>query len=359
MKKFPVIILCLVSVFRVSAQLQDDSTALSFSSYAEIYYQYDLSNPDNHTAPSFIYSHNRSKEVNLNLGYIKASYNAKKLRAALSLAAGTYMNANLAAEPGVLQNIYEANAGIKISSQKNLWIDAGIFASHIGFESAISKDCPTLTRSLLAENSPYYEAGIKIGYTSDNGKWFLSALVLNGWQHIQRPDGNHTPAFGTQVTYKPNNKITINSSTFIGNDKPDTARRMRYFHDLYAMLQLSETLSITAAFDAGMEQQMKGSNKMNMWYSPALIMKINTSQKTALAFRGEYYNDKNGVIVPAINNAACEVLGFSANFDITINKHATWRIEAKTLNSSNKIFERNDKPVNSNAFITTSLAVSF
>ena len=29
----------------------------------------------------------------------------------IALAAGTYMNANYAAEPGVLKNIYEANAG--------------------------------------------------------------------------------------------------------------------------------------------------------------------------------------------------------------------------------------------------------
>jgi hypothetical protein len=38
--------------------------------------------------------------------------------------------------------------------------------SHIGFESVISADCWTLTRSLLAENSPYYETGMRLEATS-------------------------------------------------------------------------------------------------------------------------------------------------------------------------------------------------
>ena len=36
----------------------------------------------------------------------------------------------------------------------NLWLDAGIFVSHIGLESANSRDNLTLTRSIMADNSP-------------------------------------------------------------------------------------------------------------------------------------------------------------------------------------------------------------
>jgi len=121
------------------------------------------------------------------------------VRANLALMAGTYANANLSAEPGVMRNILEAYAGVKISKSKNLWIDAGIFSSHIGFESAVGKDCWNLTRGILAENSPYYESGVKIGYPSEDGKWFASGLMLNGWQRIQRVEGNNTPAFGHQL----------------------------------------------------------------------------------------------------------------------------------------------------------------
>ena len=65
---------------------------------------------------------------------------------------GTYANANLAAEPGVLKNIYEANVGVKVSRNKDLWVDAGVLSSHMGFESATGADNWNLTRSLLAES---------------------------------------------------------------------------------------------------------------------------------------------------------------------------------------------------------------
>jgi hypothetical protein len=162
------------------------SDAFTISGYLETYYTYDFANPENHTRPAFTYSHNRHNEINVNLGYIKAAFLTDKVRANLALAVGTYMNANYAAEPFVLKNIYEANGGFKISKKHDLWIDAGIFSSHIGFESAVGKDNWTVTRSLFADNSPYFETGAKISYTNSNGKWFMSGLILNGWQRIQR-----------------------------------------------------------------------------------------------------------------------------------------------------------------------------
>ena len=128
---------------------------------------------------------------------------ANNVRANLSLMTGTYANANLAAEPGVLKNIFEANVGIKLSKKANLWLDAGVFSSHIGFESAIGQQCWTLTRSIVAENSPYYESGAKIGYTTNDGKLFVSGLLLNGWQHIERPDSNTSLSGGLQITWQP------------------------------------------------------------------------------------------------------------------------------------------------------------
>lgn len=99
---------------------QDSTGSLTISGYAEAYYQYDFNQPADNNRPGFIYSHNRHNEFNLNLGFIKANYSAARVRANMALGTGTYMNANYAAEPGVLKNILEANVGIKISKQKSL-----------------------------------------------------------------------------------------------------------------------------------------------------------------------------------------------------------------------------------------------
>lgn len=350
MKNYIPALLCL---FFMQATAQTPDTArLQWSAYAEAYYAYDFNQPDNHNRPGFLYNHNRHNEFNINLAFVKAAYNAKNVRANLSLMAGTYANANLAAEPGVLKNIYEANVGLRLSPK--VWIDAGILPSHIGFESAISKDCWTLTRGILAENSPYYESGVKLSITP-NDKWTLSALVLNGWQRITRPDGNNTPAFGTQVIYKPNDRTTLNYSTFAGSDKPDDARLMRVFHNLYGIFQVSERFGLTAGFDIGTEQKAKGKPEVNVWYTPVLIGRLSLNEKVALAARYEYYSDENGVIIgPDFRTS-----GYSLNVDYAPRSNALFRVEGRLLQSKNDIFVTENGFSNTNFAVTASMAVSF
>jgi hypothetical protein len=358
MKKVLIIVLVL---FKIKGFAQTDSTPspLTVSGYIETYYTYDFGKPSDHNRPSFVYSYNRHNEVNLNVGFVKAAYQKENVRANIALMTGTYANANLSAEPGVLKNIFEANAGVKLSNKRNIWVDAGIFASHIGFESAIGKDCWNLTRSILADNSPYYESGAKISYTGDNGKWFLSGLLLNGWQRIQRVDGNNTPAFGHQLTFKPNSKITLNSSSFIGNDKPDSVRLMRYFHNFYGIFQLADKLALTTGFDMGAEQKSKGSSNYNTWYSPVVILKISPNAKNNIAARVEYYSDENGVIINTGTPNGFKTWGYSANYDRLIRDNVMWRIEARGFSGKDKTFEKDGRPANNNFFLTTAIAISF
>jgi hypothetical protein len=129
--------LLMLGTLNAFSQAENTPNPLTVSGYIETYYVYDFANPSDHNRPGFVYSHNRHNEVNINLGFVKAAYATDQVRGNIALMTGTYANANLAAEPGVLRNIFEANAGVKLSKKKNLWVDAGIFASHIGFESAI------------------------------------------------------------------------------------------------------------------------------------------------------------------------------------------------------------------------------
>lgn len=342
-----------------SAQTDSISPTVTFSAYVEPYYSFDFAEPADHQKAGFLYSHNRHNEFTLNLGLVKGAYSSTNVRANLALMAGTYANANLSGEPGVLKNIYEANAGVRLSRRQQLWIDAGIFPSHIGFERAIGKDNWTLTRSLAAETSPYYESGIRLSYTTPNGQWFFSGLVLNGWQHIQRPDGNNTPAFGTQITYKPTEGITLNSNTFIGNDKPDTARQTRFFHDFYAIFQVVPSFGITFGFDYGIEDRASGRGETN-WYTPVVLLRYSPTDRLALTGRVEYYHDPSGTIVSVDSpTGGFRAFGYSLGMDYAVNSYALWRLEARGLRTEEEIFVYNNQPSLNNVFLTTSLAVTF
>ena len=357
MKKILVTVLIALGFTVLRAQ-EEPKSAITFSGYVELYYSYDFGKPDNNTKPGFIYNYNRSNEVNLNLGFAKVNYLRDNIRANFALMAGTYAQYNLATEQDLLKNIFEANAGVKISKNHNLWVDAGVMPSHIGYESAIGKDCTTLTRSIGAENSPYFETGVKIGYTSASEKWYLAVMYLNGWQRIQKIDGNQTPAFGTQVTYKPSAKASLNWSTYVGNEQPDINKKWRYFNDFYGTFKFTDKTSLTAGFDIGAQQTFTGSKTYDIWFTPSTVIQYKPTDKIQLAARAEYYADEKGVIIVTETPNGFKTFGYSANVDYHIANNITFRFEARSLNSKDDIFLKASIPTTNNVFVTTSLAIS-
>ncbi|WP_316812205.1 porin [Pedobacter heparinus] len=332
---------------------------IKVSVYLETYFGYDFNKPTDNIRPGFIYSHNRHNEMNLNLGFIKGSYENGMIRANLAVMAGTYANANLAAEPGVLKNIFEANAGVKLSKSANLWLDAGIFSSHIGFESAVSKDCWVLTRNISSENTPYYESGAKITYGTNDGKFTATALYLNGWQRIARQNGNSQPAGGLQLTWKPTSKITVNYSNYLGTEGVDSVRVRRFYHNVYGIFQVTDQLGLTLGFDYGTQQKAKGNEDKNEVLSPVAIAQYKINSKWAVAGRAEYYQDKNGVFIATGTANGFKTTGYSLNIDYAPISNAVVRLEGKMYTSKDKIFIRSEDPVGNNAALTASIAVSF
>jgi hypothetical protein len=353
-------ILLYLHIIAIAAAGQDSSNKnpFSISGYAEVYYQYDFNKPANGNRPGFNYSHNRHNEFNLNLGFIKAAYATEKVRANLAIATGTYINANYTAEPGVLKNIFEANTGIKLNKKKNLWLDIGILPSHIGFESAVSKDCWNLTRSVLAESTPYFEGGAKITYTTNDGKWLFSGMALNGWQRITRLGGNSLMSWGTQIQFKPSDKVILNYSTFIGTDKPDSARLSRLFHNFFGIFTINDKVELTLGFDIGTEEKTPDANSTNTWYAPVAILKYTINNKWAIAGRAEHYNDKNGVIISTGTANGFQTTGYSLNIDFAPVKNVLVRLEGRTLNSKDNVFIKGSNLVKGNSFFTTSMAIS-
>lgn len=353
------LILLTVALFLISSIQAQETAKIKLSGYLETYYVHDFNQPLAHNRPPFIYSHNRVNEVNLNLGFIKANYEIEMLRANFALMAGTYANANLATEQGVLKNIFEANAGLKLSKTTNLWLDAGIFSSHIGFESAISKDCWVLTRNISSENTPYYEAGAKLTYATTDDKFVATVLYLNGWQKIQRLNGNNKPAGGVQFTYKPTTKLTLNYSNYIGSEGENALSVNRFYHNFYAIAQLTNQFGLTVGFDYATQQKIKGQPARSKVLSPVLIARYTIDPKWALAGRAEYYQDKDGVFISTGSANGFKTTSYSLNIDYAPISNAVIRLEGKLYDSKDQIFVRNLRNVNQNASITTSIAISF
>jgi hypothetical protein len=161
---------------------------LAVGGYLDTYYGYNFSQPRVGTNPYFV-SSNRHDEMNINLAYMDLRYKSTNFRFRFVPGYGTYMNSNYANEVGTLKNIVEANAGLRLSAKRNIWLDFGVFGSPYTNESAISKDHLMYTRSFAPENVPYYLSGVKLSVPL-NAKWSTYLFLLNGWQVIQSNDKN-------------------------------------------------------------------------------------------------------------------------------------------------------------------------
>lgn len=330
---------------------EKDSLKIKISGFLETYYAYDFSNPTTDTKLPFTYNYNRHNEFNVNNGLIRAQMQYANAYASIAVHAGTYVDDNYASED--IKLLSEAYMGLYLNDNQKSSIEVGIMPSYIGFESATTASNLTLTRSILAENSPYFMTGVKYNY-KPNDKWSFSGLVTNGWQHINKVDKTIAPAFGTQIVYKPSEKANLNWSTFIGKEFYGTNLTMRYFSNLYWDNQWNSKWHTILGFDFGIQDSSYLNDNHLYWMSPVLITQYSISSKWQTALRLEYYQDKNNAIIATSD--AFMTTGASLNFDYLINTKVKFRTEVRYFDSKEAIFFDNKS---NNIFATTSLSFEF
>jgi Putative beta-barrel porin-2, OmpL-like. bbp2 len=318
---------------------------LSIGAYIDAYYGYSTVS-QNKQVPYFV-SMNRHNEFNINLAFVDVRYISKHVRARIVPGFGTYMNANYAAEPGSLSNLVEANAGIKLSKKKEIWLDAGVLGSPYTNESAISKDHLMYTRSFAPEYVPYYLSGVKLTLPMGS-KTHLYLYLINGWQQIQ--DNNSGKALGTQLEIKLNESHLLNWNTFVGDERSATAPnyRTRYFTDVYWIYNSGKKWSATSSFYIG-NQRINNTGRPktnNWWWQCNAIAQYRLSNLLALAARVEYFNDPNAVqITPPANADGFKSASAGLCLNLHVNKNAMLRFEARHFAGNKNLFSTPTHPL--------------
>ena len=222
-------------------------------------------------------SAHRANAFDLNAAAIDVSVDPKPVGLHLTLAYGSAAD--------VLQtNVVQASASFAVGA---LTLEAGIYPSHIGYESLFSKDNWTYTRGYMGEYSPYYQTGLKATYSFDE-HWSAQVHVLNGWQNIA--DDNRAKAVGTQVAYS-GDRLSASLNTFAGPELPGDDSHWRLFADLVTQLKVTPAFSLGFTADAGRQDRPQGAAA---WHAAGLYGRVSLNERVALAARLEYYDDLDG-----------------------------------------------------------------
>lgn len=343
-------LVCILLGAQLRAQQAADSTRLSIplsdgklslEGYVDSYFAYSFNHPQDATHPYFV-SFTRDNEFNVNLAYISLKYTSDRVRATLTPGYGTYMNANYASERQTLQNLLEANVGIRLFPNKGIWLDVGVITSPYTTETAYSFDQVVYTRSLGAENTPYYLTGAKLTLPLGT-KWTAYLYLVNGWQVIQ---AQHDPLdFGSQLEFKPNDQWDINWNTYVGNESSTNhpEYKTRYFTDFDATYSPSPKWAIAADSYSGW-QQIEGSNPATAnWWNANVCAKYSFVPGQSFSARIEHFHDPASVLVtPVTPVSGFRLSSASLGYNWAVTNQVLFRIEGRYFTSRDQLYVLRD-----------------
>ena len=364
-----IFLVCMLVSSQVRAQSTNDSTKLSFATsngrislegYVDTYFSYSLDHPKDATHPYFV-SFTRDNEININLAYISLKYTSDRVRATLTPGYGTYMNANYASERQTLQNLLEANVGIRIFKNKGIWLDMGVITSPYTTETAYSFDQLVYTRSLGAENTPYYLTGAKATLPL-GAAWTAYLYLLNGWQVIQ---SQHDPLdFGSQLEFKPSDKWDVNWNTYIGNESsinhPDY--RTRYFADIYATYSPTQKWTFSADAYSGWQQIDDGQNPVTRnWWNANVCAKYSFIPGQSFSARVEHFHDPYQVLVtPVTPVSGFRLSSASLGYNLAVTDQVLFRLEGRYFQSQEQLYPlRDGSYANNDSWLTVGITARF
>jgi hypothetical protein len=286
-----------------------------------------------------------SNAFSVNLAYIELKYQSEKVRGKLIPGFGNYMDANYSNEFGLFKNIIEASAGYLVNQQHGIWLDVGILPSPFTNETAFGRDHIMLTRSVCAENSPYYITGARLSYKLNN-RATLYGYLINGWQNIR--DFNSQKAGTLQFEYKKDDKLIVNWNVFLGYEGSfqNPADQERLFSDAYIIYKGSKKLSYTACILGG--RQYRSQNNKADFFSGNLAVNYQLFKPLSVSGRIERMSDVRKAITNQ-NILGSERGKISNSFSLGLNyqpqKEVLYRLECRRFFGINRLFdERSSEP---------------
>ena len=284
----------------------------------------------------------------LNLATLGVTRTSGSTRLRLALQTGSSVVANYAGEndPTAVRPVEEAYVGLRPTPA--LWLDAGIFGSAIGQESWRSTENPTYTRSLTAEYTPYYSAGLRATWTP-SATLTLRGDLLNGWQRIG--ENNRAKTLSARLDWSPAPRLLLGGSGAIGNERPDSLQAAtRRFGQVYARVGAAPGPALWLTADLGAE----GGSTFG---STTLIATLPAGTGTSVALRTEYYADRDQVLFATGTAEGFAGIGASVGVDRQLAAGVTWRTEARWFRADAPVFTGSDggPPTRTASFLVSAL----
>ena len=311
--------LCLCSLLKAQQPLGGFLKNTEISGYADIFYKYDFDKTGDNTKTSFTVPDNSIEPAMLTL---KLVHTTGKFSATADLGFGSKVEDFNYAENNskvLLKQLF-----IDYRPTENFTLTAGSWTTHIGYELLDAPDNDIYSMSYAFSNGPFFHTGIKANYAK-NGFNFMAG--------VDNPNDLKS-SFNKIIIYDDNGNIIGRKNYYnkfiiwqAGYSKEKWSLYLNGLHGSYNPLDnnISQydfvaSYELTGKFKLGANATFShttydSSDTKKDWYSLVLYAKYRAAENVALNYRGEYLDNKDGVL--SLGQAAGNTV-FANTFSATI-----------------------------------------
>jgi hypothetical protein len=284
------------------------TSATKFGGSADAYYKYDFAGVNGNGATSFTREHD---SFELGMASIEASHTMGK--------------ASVFADLGFGRRAYEFSGGgdnpaygsflIKQLNMTYQFTDAfkvtfGSFATHLGYELVDAVDNKNYSMSYAFTNGPFFNTGVKAQYTKGKLSFMLGLSNPTDFKSAVAGGSTQKTIIGQLGYVADSGSAYLNFTT--GSENPKSENKSQI--DLVASKKINDKVSLGFNGTYALIANDVDGVDDKKWFAVLGYATYALSEKAALAYRIEYFDDKDGAkIITDLkdNNVISNTLSFN------------------------------------------------
>lgn len=289
-----------------AAPEEEKKSATTFAGSADFYYRYAFAANDSisNSRTRFTNSHN---SFELGMASIEASHKMGKASVFVDLGFGkraqefSYNDGSSTFMIKQLYFTYEFTDKFKVI--------AGSFGTHIGYELLDAVDNKNYSMSYAFTNGPFFNTGIKAQYTAGKFTAMLGITNATYFKTATEAGSAQKTLIGQLGYVADSGSVYINFTT--GSSNPSSATNLTQL-DITASKKLGDKFSLGLKGTYAMLKDDFVSAGDANWFAAVVYAGYAFSDNAALAYRVEYFDDKDGAKLGLLdNNVIANTLSFN------------------------------------------------
>lgn len=205
--------------------------------------------------------------------------------------------------------------------------------------------------------SNFTDAGLSLD-AHFSGKTELGLRVINGWDVVE--DNNTRKSFMGRLALTPSDRVGLSFLGYLGPEQTGNGQNNRYGGQFVGSVKPMPSTTVYAELDVGREEGLGEAGAAAGWWSAGLWGVFDLAPKAALALRGEYFDDQDGVRTSGVFGFPAATSRQLASATATLNlktwEHALLRPEVRFEHSNLEDF---GGPAGHQTQLTVGLALSY